>query len=213
LEHTYINRVRSFDVFNRHPESVYDVWQVHSADVICATDPRPKNMQHKKADAILTDNPGLTLFMRFADCVPILLFDPVVNVVGLAHAGWQGTVKNIAAAAVEKMVVEYGSVPKDIRAGIGPSIGPHHYEVGPEVAEQATKTFGHRSAEVLINKAGKIYFDLWSANRILLECAGLTNIELSGLCTACDPYHWFSHRGENGSTGRFGALIALDGNP
>ena len=76
LENTYLNRVRSFEALGRNPETVYDVWQVHSADVICTDTPRPQGVTHKKADAILTNNPAITLFMRFADCVPILLFDP-----------------------------------------------------------------------------------------------------------------------------------------
>ena len=77
LENTYLNRVRAFEALERDPASVYDVWQIHSADVICAAAPRPKDMKHKKADAILTNNPNITLFMRFADCVPVLFFDPV----------------------------------------------------------------------------------------------------------------------------------------
>jgi len=211
LKHTYINRVRSFESMGRDPASVYDVWQVHSADVICADAPRLQNVPHIKADAILTDNPEVTLFMRFADCVPILFFDSVKLVVGLAHAGWQGTVKQIAAITVDKMVSVYGSQPEDIHAGIGPSIGPHHYEIGPEVVKQVKDAFGMQAATVLSSKNGSIHFDLWSANRILLERAGLKKIEISGLCTACHPQDWFSHRGEHGKTGRFGALIALNG--
>jgi YfiH family protein len=211
LERTYINRVRSFDVLHRDPDSVYDVWQVHSADVICTDTPRPKDVTHKKADAILTNNPDVTLFMRFADCVPILLFDPNKKVVGLAHAGWQGTVKKIAEATVKKMIAVYQSDPKDIRAGIGPSIGPHHYEVGPDVIEQVIKAFDFDAANLLTSINGSTHFDLWAANRLLLERVGLKMIEISELCTACHTDDWFSHRGEKGKTGRFGALIALNG--
>ncbi len=92
LENTYLNRVRSFEALGRDPASVFDVWQVHGTEVICTDAPRPKDGVHTKADAILTNDPSITLFMRFADCVPILFFDPVQNVVGIAHAGWQGTV-------------------------------------------------------------------------------------------------------------------------
>ena len=211
LEHTYINRVRSFEAVEREPESVYDVWQVHSADVICTQEYRPRYVAHKKADAILTDNPKVTLFMRFADCVPILLYDPVKRVVGLAHAGWQGTVKKIAIATVNKMVSVYGSTPADIRAGIGPSIGPDHYEIGPEVVEKVNESFGNLAAVLLQLKNGSVHFDLWKANRLLLEQAGLKQVEISGLCTACNTQDWFSHRGEKGKTGRFGALIGLNG--
>ncbi|MFC1997254.1 peptidoglycan editing factor PgeF [Chloroflexota bacterium] len=211
LEHTYINRVRSFKAVGRDPETVYDVWQVGSADVICADTPRPRDVAHKKADAIMTDNPEITLFMRFADCVPILLFDPVKKVVGVAHAGWQGTVRKIASAAVDRMVSFYGSKPANIRAGIGPSIAPHHYQIGPEVVQKVKEAFGVMAARLLPSQNGLTYFDLWAANQILLKDAGLLNIETSGFCTACHLDDWFSHRGENGKTGRFGTLIALNG--
>jgi YfiH family protein len=209
LENTYLNRVRAFEAMGRKPESVYDVWQVHSADVICTDAPRPRSVQHKKADAILTDNPEITLFMRFADCVPILFFDPVKKVVGVAHAGWQGTVKKIVTATVEKMETVYGSRPADIRAGIGPSIAAHHYEVGTEVVQQVRTAFGDDADTLLPAQNGSAHFDLWEANRNLLEQAGVREIEVSGLCTYCHPRDWFSHRGEQGNTGRFGALIAL----
>lgn len=210
LENTYLNRVRSFETLGRDPVSVYDVWQVHSADVICTTAPRPKDVVHKKADAILTDNPNITLFMRFADCVPILFFDPVRKVVGVAHAGWQGTVKHIVTATVKKMISVYGCCPADIRAGIGPSIAAHHYEVGTEVVQQVRESFGSDAEGLLLSQNGVVHLDLWEANRLLLVQAGLNEIEISGLCTACHPEDWFSHRGERGKTGRFGALVALN---
>jgi hypothetical protein len=155
----------------------------------------------------------VTLFMSFADCVPILLYDPLRKVVGLAHAGWQGTVNQVAARAVEAMRDCYGSSPADIWTGIGPSIGLHHYEVGPEVVEQVQRSFGADAAGLLqsFNGGGRsgVNFDLWGANRLALERAGVRHIEVSGLCTACHLEDWFSHRAEKGTTGRFGALIAL----
>ncbi len=210
LENTYLNRVRSFEALGCDPATVYDVWQVHSADVICTDVPRPKNVTPKRADAILTNNSEITLFMRFADCVPILFFDPVKRVVGVAHAGWQGTVKRVVTATVEKMVSVYGSRPAHIRAGIGPSIAAHHYEVGSDVVQQVRDAFGVQAASLLPSQNGSVHFDLWEANRLLLEQAGVKEIEISGLCTSCHPEDWFSHRGEKGRTGRFGALIALN---
>jgi YfiH family protein len=210
LENTYINRVRSFEALNRDPNSVYDVWQVHSSDVMCTTGPRPRNVTHKQADAILTDNPKVTLFMRFADCVPIMFFDPVKKVVGIAHAGWRGTVNRIATATVDKMVSEYGCQREEIQTGIGPSIGPDHYEVGAEVIEQVLKSFGKDASRLLQTVNDSTHLDLWQANHILLKNAGINNIEISGICTACHLKDWFSHRAEHGKTGRFGALIALE---
>jgi YfiH family protein len=131
------------------------------------------------------------------------------GVVGVAHAGWMGTLRDVAAATVQAMQKEYGSNPADILAGIGPSIGPDHYEVGADVILQVMQKFGDDSDQVLQSHHGHIHFDLWRANRMLLERAGVGRIEVAGLCTACNTRDWFSHRAEKGRTGRFGALISL----
>jgi polyphenol oxidase len=212
-EHVYENRRRAFRALDRPFESLYDVWQVHSRVVVKAGAPRPPEQPHLQADAILTDRPGVTLFMRFADCTPILLFDPRRRAAGLVHAGWQGTVNQIVRAAVEAMQAEYGSQPGDLLAGIGPSIAAHHYEVGPEVIEQVQQSFGAQAGQVLAPSPGsdpsRQTFDLWAANRLVLEQAGVREIEVAGLCTACNLQDWYSHRAEKGRTGRFGALIAI----
>lgn len=209
-ERVYRNRVLSFEALERAPESVYDAWQVHGTEVICTTSARHAGESHRKADVILTDRPEVTLFMRFADCVPIFVFDPRKQVVGLAHAGWKGTIEGVAARTVETMSEAYGSKSADIRAAIGPSIGPHHYEVGAEVAEQVRDNFGRDSDALLTTKNGAIHFDLWATNRFLLERAGVKEIEMCGICTSCHLEDWYSHRAERGKTGRFGALIALN---
>ncbi|HPO58821.1 MAG TPA: laccase domain-containing protein, partial [Anaerolineaceae bacterium] len=103
----------------------------------------------------------------------------------------------------------YGSRPGDLLAGIGPSIGPDHYEVGPDVVARVRSSFNGDANQLLCSREGRVYFDLWAANRLTLEKAGVKNIETAGLCTACDTTHWFSHRAEKGKTGRFGAAIAL----
>lgn len=208
-ENVIENRRRIYQVMGRPVESIFDVWQVHSADVICTETPRPLNAPHEKADAILTDNPDITLFMRFADCVPILLHDPVRKVVGIVHAGWMGTVNKVLAQTIQTMNEKYGSNPGDIIAGIGPSIGPDHYQVGEDVIEKVKIAFGGQAEELLINLNGRTYLNLWRANGILLQHAGVNSIEVSGLCTACDTNRWYSHRAEAGKTGRFGAFISL----
>lgn len=208
------NRRRIFAALDLPYESLFDVWQVHGVAVVCAQAPRPPQQKHQQADAILTDRPGVTLFMRFADCVPVLLYDPRRQVVGLVHAGWKGTVQMTAAQAVRRMVEEYGSRPADLLAGIGPSIGCHHYTVGPEVSAAVQQAFGKDASQLLRGCNGsdgesQVQFDLWQANQLTLQYAGVEQIEIAGICTACDLDNWFSHRGEKGQTGRFGALIAL----
>ena len=203
------NRKRSFDAVGRKLESMHDVWQVHGTQAVYADAPRHLETPHVQADILLTDNPDVTLYMRFADCVPIFLYDPVKSVVGLAHAGWMGTVKKVAAVAVGAMADRYGSRPGDIQAGIGPSICQEHYPVGVEVVQQIKQAFSSDASGLLTFDGEKEHLDLWKANQLTLEQAGVERIELSGLCTACHLEDWFSHRGEKGRTGRFGGLIGL----
>jgi YfiH family protein len=209
LERVKHNRHLSFHAMGRTPESIFDVWQIHSADVVCARAPRSEGESLRQADIILTDKPEVTLFMRFADCVPILAHDPRNGVVGIAHSGWMGTLRDVAGSMVNAMKREYNSNPADIVACVGPSIGPDHYEIGADVILQVMQKFGDESEQVLRSVNGKIHFDLWKTNEILLERAGVGRIEIAGVCTACHTDDWFSHRAEKGRTGRFGALISL----
>jgi polyphenol oxidase len=204
------NRDRALAALDRAIGSVYDVWQVHGVAVAIAEAPRQPDAPPLQADTILTNTPGVTLLMRFADCVPVFLHDPVRKVIGLSHAGWMGTLRGAVRFAVEAMQARFGSKPADILAGIGPSIGPDHYQVGPDVIAQMRQAFGQKAARLLEERAGATYLDLWAANQLNLEQAGVCQVELAGLCTACDTGDWYSHRAEHGLTGRFGAILALN---
>lgn len=209
ISHVRENRIRSFRALGRATESIHDVWQVHSADVVYAEAPRPLNTPYQKADIILTDKPHVTLFMRFADCTPVMLYDPKKQAIGIVHSGWLGTVRGAAHAAVQAMQERYASDPADLLAAIGPSIGPDHYEIGPDVIAQVKQAFG-TDADALLEAHGEnIHFDLWKANQVLLQNSGVKQIETAGICTACHTEDWYSHRGEKGKTGRFGAMIAM----
>jgi YfiH family protein len=195
-------------------QSIYDVWQVHGTEVVCTDAPRPQDGMHSRADAILTNRPGVTLMMRFADCVPVLLADPVQRVAGIVHAGWQGTVNRVVQATIHTMTAHYGSYAPDLRAVIGPSIGPDHYVVGQDVIDQVKDSFGADAPGLLRPRNGelpngKAYLDLWRANQIALEQAGVEHIQVSGICTACHVQDWYSHRHEQGKTGRFGVVVTL----
>jgi len=164
------------------------------------------------ADALVTDTPGLPLCVTVADCVPVLLFDPERRAIGLAHAGWGGTVARISSRTVEAMGERFGCDPESVRAAIGPSIGPAGYEVGADVIERAEAGFGDRAGEVLSPAGdGKAHLDLWAANRIDLEEAGVARgrIEVAGLAVDEHLDEFYSHRHEGGCTGRFIALAAL----
>lgn len=203
------NRQRIFDAIDRPVESIFDVWQVHGTTAIASSQPRPLDGKHQPADIILTNSSKITLMMRFADCVPIFLFDPAKKVIAMVHAGWQGTVDQACAHAVSAMREKYNSTPEDIIAGIGPSIGPDHYEVGPDVVDKVKHAFPDMFESLIITKGSSTYFDLWQANAVTLQKSGVNQIEIAGVCTACDTRKWYSHRAEKGKTGRFGAVLAL----
>ncbi|MBN1285333.1 MAG: peptidoglycan editing factor PgeF [Anaerolineae bacterium] len=184
------------------------VWQVHGAETIVATEPTLDRDHLVRADGIITDRPNLALTMRFADCTPIFLHDPVRGVIGLAHAGWRGTVVGAGPSAVCKMVEVFGCRPADIWAGIGPSIGPARYEVGPEVVTAVREAFEYAGG--LVRRVGSgFYLDLWAANQLALLRVGVGRVDVAGICTASRTDEFFSHRAEGGRTGRFGAVLTL----
>lgn len=155
-------------------------------------------------DALITNEPGNALFATFADCYPIVLYDPVRRAAGLVHAGWRGTSAGIAGRAVDAMAKEFGSRPADLVAGLGPGICGRCYEVGDDVAarfEAAVVRPGPR--------AGAVLLDLAEANRRQLVAAGLApdHIHASGLCTKETP-ELPSHRRQPDGT-RFAGIVAL----
>jgi len=150
-------------------------------------------------DALVTDRPGIVLFATYADCYPIVLWDPEAHVAGLVHAGWRGTQAGVSTAAVNFMRDEYGC--RHVRAGIGPGICGRCYEVGPEVAGKFDARF--------VNPAGhgKWLLDLAAANAAQLEAAGVDAVYEVAMCTK-ESYLFPSHRRHPDGT-RFGAIVAL----
>ena len=185
----------------------YDVWQVHGNHVVSTGTPRPPDQDHLQADAITTNQQDVYLLMLFADCVPILLYDQNQKVAGIAHAGWKGTLNNVVGELVIKMVQSFDSKTADILAVIGPCICQKHYQVGEDVALPAHRIY--KGDMVLTKQDNSYYFDLGLANEINLRRFGITVIERMEICTFCHKEDWFSHRGENGKTGRFAAVIGL----
>jgi hypothetical protein len=208
-ENVVENRKRIFNVLGRESSSIFDVWQVHSNDVVYADTPRERGGNHIKADAILTKSNQVSLFMQFADCVPIMVYDPEKSVIGIAHAGWQGTVKRIVQKTIDYMMDKLDCDPKNILAGIGPSIGPDHYEVGKNVLELVDQELHDFSSSIVEERNGKYFFNLWEANKLQLIQSGVTQIEVAKKCTACNLNHWYSYRMEGQRSGRFGVLLGL----
>jgi hypothetical protein len=207
-ENVIENRKRISAALGVAENSFYDLWQVHSSKVVYARQPRKLDEEHLQADAIMTDKTDVSILMLFADCVPILFYDPEKEVIACAHAGWQGTFKWVAAETVKAMQEQFDSQPGDIKAAIGPSICAQHYEVGQNVVEAAQAVF-EDAGQVIIRRNGRVYADLQRANELILRNAGVLQVEQSNICTMENTRDWFSHRGENGKAGRFGAVITL----
>ncbi len=163
------------------------------------------------SDALITAERGLPLILFYADCVPVLIYDPVRKAVGLSHAGWKGTVAKIGAKTVLAMGEHFGTQPADCLVGIGPSIGPCCYEVDAPVVDTLKASFCDTWQHLVVPRGDKWLLDLWHANRDQLEEIGVprANIDISGVCTAENTALFYSHRAEHGTTGRHGAIICL----
>ena len=201
-DHSAENRARFLAQAGIEAERLALGRQVHGAAVATVTAADSGRGQPPDFDAIpatdglLTACRAVAPAVVIADCVPVLLYDPVQHALGVIHAGWRGTVADITGQAVAQMAAAFGSRPRDLLAGIGPSIGPCCYEVGPEVIAgwAASGVAGWRDARV--ERSPRPHFDLWRANRLNLLRAGVldSRIETAAICTKCVADHFFSHR-------------------
>ncbi|MFN8471242.1 MAG: peptidoglycan editing factor PgeF [Anaerolineae bacterium] len=178
-------------------------------DQVAVVAPHQRGTLVPQTDALLSADPDVYLLIRCADCVPVIVVDPVRRVVGAAHAGWRGTLAFIAQKMVRTMVDVFDSQPSDLRLGIGPSIGPCCYEVREDVIEATHRVFGDGAASLLHTRQGRTTLDLWEANRLQVAALGVQHIAVSGVCTACHVRDYYSHRAEAGRTGRFAAVIGF----
>lgn len=163
-------------------------------------------------DALVTNIPGICLLVLTADCVPVLLYDPIKGVIAAMHAGWRGTVGKIVGRVVRKMEKEYACSPAAIKAAIGPSIGKCCFEVGEEVKAEFVRMNTQLETWIEPGKEpGKYYVDLWEVNRRQLLEVGLLNkhIEVAGICTSCRHEDFFSYRYAAQAAGRFASGIML----
>lgn len=201
------NHQRVFDAFGITRAQVVSPHQVHGR-AVARGGADDGGAVIPATDALITATPGVALLLRFADCTPVLFYDPVQRAVGLAHAGWRGVAAGVVPATVQAMATDFGSRPGDVWAGIGPAIGPQHYSVGAEVVEaiQATLPAGVQAAAF---RDGRWYLDMPAAVEAQLRAVGVTQVAHSGLCTASRVDEWYSHRAEGGRTGRFGVLVML----
>lgn len=178
------------------------------ADQVAIVGASQRGTRIANVDALLTNEPGLPLMLRFADCVPILLYDPVHRAIGVAHAGWRGTVMKIATRAARAMFDTFSTRPRDLIACIAPSIGPCCYRIGDDVIARVRDAFDNAD-ELLIAHNGDIHLDLWQANAAQLRALGVEQIEIAQICTADHTDDLYSWRAEKANTGRFGAIISI----
>jgi polyphenol oxidase len=228
-ENVRVNRHRFQIAIEARKLSLVALKQFHS-DVICDFNAKPQ--EACSADASISNTPGLLLGIQTADCVPILLVDPVKRAVAAVHAGWRGTLKRIVEKTVGRMEMQYGSRPKDLIAAIGPAIGGCCYEVGVEVAATFQSQFPQAPEWFDELRTGdepnplqwlnqfppghqpppkSVRLDLRKANRAQLLAVDLDakNIFVSDLCTACHPELLFSYRKDGSESGRMMSAIGI----
>ncbi|HEX5602567.1 MAG TPA: peptidoglycan editing factor PgeF [Pyrinomonadaceae bacterium] len=194
-------------------------WQVHGSDVRVVhtiEDAKPAENtlgETVYCDVIVSDAKGVLAGVKTADCVPILIGDPVTGAFAAIHAGWRGTLATAVIAGVERLAKEYDARPEDLRAAIGASAGPCCYEVGSEVIQAFSSKFGDGEKLFTPTRAGHARVDLLKANRDQLISIGVKpdRIHIAPICTMCRTDLFFSYRKEKSVHGKVGRLMAVVG--
>lgn len=211
------NRSLFADAVGIDPEAVVTAQQVHedTIAIVSADDKGSGAKDYCRAfastDALATAEIGVPLMLFFADCVPVLFFDPVRRVTAISHAGWKGTVARIAAKTLTRLQTEFSVNPRDCLIGIGPSIGQCCYEVDETVISRLRQEFPDTWSNFVLPSKNRWQLDLWEVNRHQLLEAGASenNIVTGRICTSCNTQLYYSHRAEHGTTGRLGAVVQL----
>jgi YfiH family protein len=205
---------RLAEVFGLQPRGPVTVNQVHGSSVFIVEEKGAGGPHPVEADSIVTGLPGVALGVLTADCLPIVLFDPIKKAAGIVHAGWRGTLEKVASKTVEVLRERFGSNPPDLVSALGPSIGPCCYEVDASVAGEFERAFGgrHKLKDLKSLKNLKDRrLDIKEANVEQLVTSGLVreNISDEGLCTSCRNELFFSYRKEGQRAGRQISFIMI----
>ncbi len=202
------NHRRLFSALGLARSGVVSPHQIHSAHV-AAVDRNHGEKVIPATDALITNQVDVALLLRFADCLPVLFHDPIHRAVGLAHhkAGVALPPRVIPATAFH-LNHSYGSDPPGLWAGIGPGIGKDHYPVSKAVVDAVQETL---PPDTRCLSRGRAVVPRPTGGRARVSALGIQRIDRADICTACHTDEWYSHRAEGGKTGRFGALIALEG--
>lgn len=203
------------------PYYVVQPHQVHGIEIREVADPMTTREQLEGVDALITNVPGVAISVRTADCIPVLLYDPVHKAIAAVHAGWRGTVQRISQKVIDFMHELYGTNGADLKAVIGPGIGPESFQVGQEVADafleagfpmgRILKDCGPKDPTADNPMNGGLHIDLWLANQLLLEQSGVKsqNIQVAGICTYRNNDRFYSARREGTKCGRIINCIKL----
>lgn len=196
--------------FQTHTTNVRVVTEEDRGKGVC------RDREYVDVDGLVTNVTGIILSTFHADCPPVYLVDPVKKAIGLCHSGWKGTLGEISKEAISIMSREYGTDPADIHAAVGPSVCIDCYEVSSDVAERFIDKFGLDELmknEAIIDKGnGKYQLGLWNIIRLSLVNAGVkaSNIEITDICTCCNPDYLFSHRVQHEERGNLAAFLCLN---
>lgn len=203
------NHARIFAHLGIGAQQAVSPHQVHGNHVVLVTG-HDAGRRIPNTDGLVTATPGVALLLRFADCQPILLYDPVHRAVALIHAGWRGLAQGIARRAVEAMKAAFDTDPQQLLAGLGPAIGPSCYTVGHNVASAMGYALPDWTQVMSVESEEVWRLDLSAANAQQLGEEGVSAIEHAGICTHCRRDEFYSHRGDNGKTGRFAVVAYLE---
>ncbi len=208
----YENRRRFLAVFDGDYQ-LATVWQMHGSDIKLLRSVNDIGDSEENADAVMSNIEGVLAGAKTADCVPVLIGDPKTRAYAAIHAGWRGTVRSIARKAVERMIEEYGSDPKDMIAAIGPAACGRNYEIGQDVIDEFGSNFEESGKYFAATREGHALVDLHLANRDQLIATGLKdeNIYTAPFCTMERVDLFFSYRVEKKKNGKTGRLLSVIG--
>lgn len=230
------NYRRIAKILDCEPDDMVATYQTHTKNLrVIHKEDKGHGVTREKdffdIDGLITNEPGVVLLAYFADCVPLYFVDPVNKVIALSHSGWKGTVQGMGEATLQKMAQEFGTNPENVHVAIGPSICQDCYEVSQDLVDAFEKDFwpryqlddalfmkpileemeNDRPALFLSKGNGKYQLDLWLANKLVLLKSGITkeHMEITNVCTCCNPDLLFSHRASKGKRGNLCAFLAL----
>ena len=217
-EHVMENYRRMAAILGVDKNQMVLSWQTHTTNVRMVTEEDAgkgimRERDYQDIDGLINNVPGMTLVTFYADCVPLYVLDPIHKAIGLSHSGWRGTVNRMGNATLDAMKRAYGTKAEDVIVCIGPSICQDCFEVGEEVADAFGRAFDSRYHHQLYyqKENGKYQLDLWRANEIIFEEAGVCpkNIHVTDICTHCNPQLLFSHRTSGNERGNLAAFLCL----